>query len=383
MNTLPPHRRGPPIAVLAAVALVHALLLMAPPRRAAPTSTPKPAPPTMWTRAVGPAAPQMPAAAPLEVAKTVPPQAKPAAAHIGRAHTRSSPTAEAGMPRAVGAKAVPARTPQRQAHAATTAPAASTTSSNLRADAGAPVAPNPATRGDALEAASAATSGVSAPARVPGAATLHYLVQGQLRGVRYAAESELRWQRDGTRYDAVWTVATSVLGTRSQRSEGAITSAGLAPERFGEKSRGERAAHFDAAGGRIRFSANTPDVALQPGAQDRLSTTLQLGALLAAAPERYPVGAQITVQTAGAREAEPWIWEVQPDETLHLAGQPLPSVKLLRQPRREFDSRIELWLARTLDHLPVRLRVTQSNGDVVDQQLSRVSQDAPAHPEKP
>ncbi len=43
-----------------------------------------------------------------------------------------------------------------------------------------------------------------------------------------------------------------------------------------------------------------------------------------------------------------------------------------RLPRKEFDSTVEMWLAPILQHLPVRLRVTQANGDVADQQLSRM-----------
>jgi hypothetical protein len=41
----------------------------------------------------------------------------------------------------------------------------------------------------------------------------------------------------------------------------------------------------------------------------------------------------------------------------------------VRHPRKEYDTRVELWLARTLDYLPARLRITQANGDVADQQL--------------
>ena len=42
------------------------------------------------------------------------------------------------------------------------------------------------------------------------------------------------------------------------------------PERFADRSRSEKAAHFDAANQRIRFSNNAPDAELRPGAQDRL-----------------------------------------------------------------------------------------------------------------
>ena len=111
---------------------------------------------------------------------------------------------------------------------------------------------------------------------------------------------------------------------------------------------------------------------LESGAQDRLSSVLQLGGLIAADPGRYPPGSQLSLQTAGVREADPWRWQVLDDEVLHIDGQQVPCVRLLRAPRHDWDTRIELWLARPLDYLPVRLRVTQAGGDVADQQLSRL-----------
>ena len=50
----------------------------------------------------------------------------------------------------------------------------------------------------------------------------------------------------------------------------------------------------------------------------------------------------------------------------------VPTVKLTRKPRREFDQLIELWFAPELGYLPVRLRITNANGDRVDQQLKKV-----------
>ena len=41
--------------------------------------------------------------------------------------------------------------------------------------------------------------------------------------------------------------------------------------------------------------------------------------------------------------------------------------KLTRAPRREFDTRVELWYAPSMNYLPVRIRVTQANGDFIDQ----------------
>ena len=49
------------------------------------------------------------------------------------------------------------------------------------------------------------------------------------------------------------------------------------------------------------------------------------------------------------------------------------TLKLSRQPRREFDQKVELWYAPALGYLPVRSRITQANGDFVDQQLSELT----------
>ena len=215
-----------------------------------------------------------------------------------------------------------------------------------------------------------ATPVAPAPTQVPGPATLGYRVSGSARGIPFDADAQLIWRPGAGRYTAEWTVRLPLVGARTQRSEGALTPAGLAPERYAEQARGERAAHFDAAGGRIRFSANTPDATLEPGAQDRLSVSLQLAGLLNAAPARYPPGMHIVLQVAGARDASAWTFQVLGDETLQLAGQPMPCVKLERQPDEPYGQRIELWLARERHFLPVRLRITQGNGDVADQRLA-------------
>ena len=46
----------------------------------------------------------------------------------------------------------------------------------------------------------------------------------------------------------------------------------------------------------------------------------------------------------------------------------MAAVKLTRNPRREYDQKVEIWLAPALAYLPARIRMTQANGDFVDQQ---------------
>ena len=75
------------------------------------------------------------------------------------------------------------------------------------------------------------------------------------------------------------------------------------------------------------------------------------------------------VTTASARATSRWVFRVGPLETLELPAGPLPAVQLQRVPQDVYDQRAELWLAPSLHYLPVRLRITQSQGDFVELQL--------------
>jgi|GEM_PF-1232398 len=209
---------------------------------------------------------------------------------------------------------------------------------------------------------------VPEPILLPPAVTLHYRVTSTRRGEVEQGESIFTWSPAGTRYSATWEL-TLPLGARSQTSEGALQAGGLAPERYGYRRGSERAAHFDPEGRRVRFSANTPDAPWQPGMQDRLSTVLQLAALLAGAPARYPAGSSIRLPTAGATRASDDLWQVIGEETLDVNGQPIPCTHLRRDPVGQYDDGIDLWLAPSRDYLPARWLITRFNGDTVDQKL--------------
>lgn len=203
----------------------------------------------------------------------------------------------------------------------------------------------------------------------PPAALLKYNVQGQVKQLNYTAHAELLWQPTGDSYNARLEVGAFLLGSRVQTSSGTLGPAGLMPTRFGDKSRSELAAHFQRDKGIISFSANTPDAPLLKGAQDRLSVVMQLSALLAADPQRFPQGTMLSFQTVSQREAEVWQFAVEKTETLSLPYGEVTAIKLNRKPRREFDQQIEIWFAPQLQYLPARLRITSANGDQIDQLL--------------
>ena len=212
-----------------------------------------------------------------------------------------------------------------------------------------------------------------APAvQLPPPQRLAFDVTGQASKFQYSARAKLVWQHDGQHYQARQEVGILLLGARTQTSAGTLGPAGLQPQRFGDRSRSEKAAHFDYAQHRVTFSTNAPDAPLAAGTQDRLSVFVQLGALLAAAPERYPPGTRIRLDTAGTKGVDAWTFTVEGEETLELPAGSLRTLRLQRLPRpdHDFDQKAQLWLAPTLGYLPARIRLTQANGDFADLRLT-------------
>ncbi len=186
-----------------------------------------------------------------------------------------------------------------------------------------------------MQLPSAASFAPSMAFAVPGSVRLRYAVTGQSRGQVWTFGGDLRWRHDGEQYEARLEYSSPLLPSRTQHSTGRITAEGLAPKRFSDKGRSEQATHFERESGHLVFSSNASPVPLLPGAQDRLSVFIQLASMLAAAPAKFPAGTGITLQTAGVRDAEPWLFTVEGDEALDLPGGTVATRKLVRNPRRE------------------------------------------------
>jgi hypothetical protein len=203
---------------------------------------------------------------------------------------------------------------------------------------------------------------------VPASVKLIYEVQ--TNKFPYSLNGELVWISAGGGYQA--TLMFGAFGQkRIQTSRGQISEGGLMPERFSDKYRSEVAAHFNRQEGKVTFSANTPDAPLLAGAQDRLSVLIQLATLVASAPERFTSATTLTIQTIGPRDADLWLFTVGGTETLTLPGGALEVVKLTRNPRQAYDQQVDIWLAPTLGYLPARIRITEANGDYIDQKWLR------------
>lgn len=229
--------------------------------------------------------------------------------------------------------------------------------------------------------AEAGTGGFTAPGagqskQVHASVRLNFEMTGQ-RGVQpwKGVFGELVWLQDGGEYNARLALKMMFKTIRSQTSVGRIDEGGIAPTRFSETRRTEVASHLVREEGKVVFSNNSPSVPLLPGAQDRLSVVMQLGALLAGDAARYPEGSRISIQTVGPKEAGVWTFIVEGTERIAVPAGEYEVRRLSRAPRGEHDYKLELWLAPELGWLPARMRQTEQDGDVIDLSLRGV--DAP------
>ena len=210
------------------------------------------------------------------------------------------------------------------------------------------------------------------PVTLPNSATLEFNASGQVKGFQYSAGAQLQWQHDGQYYQARQSISMFLLGERAQTSEGLITPKGLQPLNFSDKGRKTQSAAFDVASGKAHYSGGQTDAAIGDGVQDRLSVFLQLSALMAAAPEKYPPGTLIELTTSSARSAVRWQFRVGASEALELPFGSIMALRLDKLPgKSSSDQRGSVWLAPSMQYLPVRIKLTQGQDDFVDLQLKK------------
>nr|WP_027996358.1 DUF3108 domain-containing protein [Simplicispira psychrophila] len=363
----------PPAQVFSTRTLAAPAPAPSPPPSSAAAAVPKSAPVRRTPVRKQPPAPVTPQALPAPDTTPQPASAVAAMAPSeASAENASTPPAEAETP---GAAAAPegagAQAAATDPNPTPNVPAGSTSAAPTEPVLPTSLAPTGAIDIEVPGAVARSGPGTTPAVQIPAPRRLQFDVSGEAKKFHYSARAELLWQHDGQHYQARQEISLLFLGARTQTSVGALSDGGLRPQRFGDRARNEQAAHFDYAQGQVTFSANTPPAAMVVGTQDRLSVFIQLGALLAAAPERYPPGTRISLATVGARAADVWAFTVQGTEMLDLPTGALSALKLQRLPRRdhEYDQKAELWLAPTLGYLPVRIRITQANGDFADLRL--------------
>ena len=207
----------------------------------------------------------------------------------------------------------------------------------------------------------------------PAPVLLNYELAGSSKGVRYTANASISWKQQDNSYQLRHEIQAFLFGKRSQTSAGQMGATGLLPTRFGDQFRQEQAAHFDRAKGLLIYSANTPSQAIEEGAQDRVSLFVQLAGAMAGTPDLRNAGQQLNFQVVSAKQAEFWTFAVLGNEKIKLPLGEIDSLKLHRVPRNEYDQKIDVWLSPAHGYLPARIRITQANGDVIEETLKSVA----------
>lgn len=202
---------------------------------------------------------------------------------------------------------------------------------------------------------------------VPASVRLSYDFEGVISSP-YTGSAELLWQHEGGNYTSQLVVRKFGLNLQTWTSKGALTAQGLEPLRFVSKRLGkdEVNANFVRPQGKITFSANTPEATLEAGAQDQLSVFMQLASLLAGKPQQWAAGKTVTFQAVGDRYAENWTFKTGALEPIKVPGGTFPAIKMTHEPTAERSQKLELWYVPSVGYLPLRIRITESNGDFLD-----------------
>ena len=294
-----------------------------------------------------------------------------------------------------------ARVPQPAASAASaTAPVATADDLRQQAEPLPPVEPTPPIDIAAIEpgapallalplplaAALPAASAASAPRPFewPPSTRLSYTLTGNYRGPVHG-QAQVEWLRDGTRYQVHMDVSVgpsfAPLMTRRVSSEGEITPDGLSPRRYDEITRvalrSPRHVTIFLDADRVRLPSGR-ELPRPPQVQDSASQFVHLTWLFTLRPELLQPGRSVELPLALPRVVESWTYEVLASETLDTPAGPVPTlhVKPRRESRPGGDLTAEMWVAPSLQYLPVRLLIRQDAETFIDLLIERLPEQA-------
>lgn len=188
----------------------------------------------------------------------------------------------------------------------------------------------------------------------------------ELRRGTAIGQAWMQWQPEDTQYRLRLQGQVAGAPPIDWASQGGFDDAGVAPLRYTESRRGRevRAANFQRDNGRVTFSGPDIERPLVPGGQDRLSWMVQLAAVMAANPALAEAEAQVSIWVVGSRgDAEVWTFTVLERAALDLPiGRVDDTVHLVREPRRPYDTQVQVWLDPARHFLPaqalLRVRAT-------------------------
>jgi len=266
--------------------------------------------------------------------------------------------------------------------------------------------PSPALREEPLlaapEVASALPLPEAAPVAVPAAVTaaapaeqaqpafdwppstrLSYRLTGNARGP-VEGLARVEWLREGTRYQVFLEASVgpsfAPLMSRRESSEGEITPDGLSPRRYEMEMkvllRAPRRAVILMGSDQVQLP-NGQTLPRPSGLQDAVSQFVHMTWLFTLQPELLTPGRSIELPLALPRRVEPWVYEIGVSETLYTEAGTVEAVHVRpRRNARPGDYTAEMWVAPSLQYLPVRIVVRQDAETHIDLALQRLPEQA-------
>jgi hypothetical protein len=237
----------------------------------------------------------------------------------------------------------------------------------------------------AAAALSLAVAGVSAQEHLvikrafdlPPSADLLYKIDARKKGITLGGDAAVTWRAGKGLYSAGNVARASFLGKiLDNLTEGSVDAYGLAPNQFHEKRfrKDPTLAIFDRANKKLSFSDGNAQYPLLGGEQDRSSVQWQLAAVARAAPEKFVAGSEWKFFVAGRRDAQVWSFKVLGNEILRTPMGNMRAVHFIKESAADTSAQhVDLWLAPGHEWYPVKLRISEADGEFVQQTIEKIT----------
>ncbi|MDE2120905.1 MAG: DUF3108 domain-containing protein [Betaproteobacteria bacterium] len=225
--------------------------------------------------------------------------------------------------------------------------------------------------GSQAPAASASQAALAA-AGWPVSTRLEFALRGYYRGPLHGTGA-LEWRREGSRY--LLRLSGAALIDFSYTSRGRIDGEWLAPQQYVEQVLLRRkTVDFDRDAGLLRFSAMPSTLPIPPRLQDSASVFMQLSQALRTRARDFAPGRLLRLQVARPTGTTTWNFRIAGRETVDTGVGRLDCWHLVYDPPPDADLGAQVWLAPSLQDLPVQIRLSHDSEDFLLFTLRRALQ---------
>ena len=334
-----------------------------------------------------------PTAPPTVVAQAAATVVAPRPKHAVQAMRAGSAPQAASAPEDAASASREALDAEALALAAAAEAAAASASASAAQVAAAASAAMPASAASSGETARLASAPIAGPPRPsfdwPPSTRLTYTLVGQNQSANLFGHAAVEWRRDGAHYQVQFDIHITPFIDQHMLSDGRIVGDGLSPRRYDESF---SMPLQDARVRKIEFGDddvtlnNGTRVAKLPMTQDGASQFVQFVWMFATHPDLLKPGNVVDIPLALTSSLRRWRYEVVGTETLPMSFGPIDAVHLkpiLDGPRRANEYPFEIWVAPSLQYLPVRILVKTNERTYADLSLDALPRQAAAEAPPP